>query len=143
MARNFIAEQYSNVTKGKLLKSGGAIFKRLEQSLLLFLLALCLCVCGSQPTSPKPAGNLPNLGIDWNLLVKNVKTADRGPSGLFVDKDALESNIAQGGTISFLNYDPTKENSWKALEYQLSIEYGAGFAAKGGKMDIMRSRFIR
>lgn len=73
------------------------------------------------------------LSIDWNQIVQSVKEAKF--DNLYVNQDELESDIHDFGYISFMNYDPLVDNSFKSVEYQVGISYGVITKEDGSTYD--------
>lgn len=62
------------------------------------------------------------LGIDWNGIIANLKEVDM--ENFYLDKENLEEDAKEFYSITFTNYDPTVENSFKEVENQITISYG-------------------
>lgn len=66
------------------------------------------------------------LGIDWNGIIANLKEVDMEDSGFYLDKESLEEDVKEFYMVTFTNYDPTVENSFKLVDNQIMISYGIG-----------------
>lgn len=64
------------------------------------------------------------LGIDWDTIIANLKTLNMEDSGFYLDKENLEEEAKKYYTVTFINYDPTVENSFKEVDNQIAISYG-------------------
>lgn len=66
------------------------------------------------------------LGIDWDTIVASLKEADMEGSGFYLDKESLEEEAKELYTVTFTNYDPTVNNSFKEVENQIMLSFGIG-----------------
>lgn len=64
------------------------------------------------------------LGIDWDGVIANLKAFNMEDSGFYLDKENLEKDAKEFYSITFTNYDPTVENSFKEVDNQITISYG-------------------
>ena len=64
------------------------------------------------------------LGIDWESIVTNLKECNLEGSGLYFDKDNLEKDVNELFAVSFTNYDPVVQNSFKDVDNQIMLSYG-------------------
>lgn len=64
------------------------------------------------------------LGIDWDGIIANLKAFNMEDSGFYLDKENLEEEAKEFYTVTFTNYDPTVENSFKEVDNQITISYG-------------------
>lgn len=64
------------------------------------------------------------LGIDWDGIIANLKKVDMADSGFYLDKEKFEEDIKEFYTVTFTNYDPAVENSFKEVDNQITISYG-------------------
>lgn len=64
------------------------------------------------------------LGIDWDGVIANLKKYDN--SGLFIDRENFEEEAKEFYTVTFTNYDPAVNNSFKEVENQIMVSYGIG-----------------
>lgn len=97
--------------------------------------ALTLSGCGQSNENMSASTNVPSISIEWKAIIDNIKSADLDAMQLYVDYENLESDTEQFGTVSFYNYDVTKQNAFKDVEYQMDISYGAGYEIVDGKIN--------
>ena len=69
--------------------------------------------------------DLPNLNINWEKIQANVTQEKLREFGWYVDD--LQEEIDEFGTVSFYNYEPSKLNAFKQVDYQFYVQYGVGY----------------
>lgn len=101
--------------------------------LALILTVACLAAVVLSGCTGKDTGNNvtqmyidknKEFGIDWDTIISNLKEIDPEASGLYVDKENLEEEVNEYFTVSFTNYDPTVNKSFKKVDNQILITYG-------------------
>ncbi len=97
---------------------------------LFVTLTICLFGCGKAETAV-----LPDLGIDWEMILPRVTEEKLSEYGLYTDIDTLAEDAADLGTVTFCNYDLNTADSFKKVDYQLTAEYGLGFEFENGKTE--------
>jgi len=92
--------------------------------IIVMLFGLMLCGCGQEEelVMLDVEENSKELGLDWDNIVEHVKATEL-PT-LYVDKDSLESDAKDFGSISFANYDMTDPAAFKKVDYQMLVSYG-------------------
>lgn len=101
---------------------------------IVILLSLCFCLslfgCGKPQTAA-----LPDLGIDWDMILPRITEEKLSEYGLYADMTALTEDAEDFGSVTFCNYDLSVKDSFKKVDYQLTVEYGLDFEFQNGKTE--------